>query len=113
MNSSNPITYPAILEALLSANDLTDEQSKYLMNSWLENKIEPVQTGAFLAAFRAKGISGNELSEMAKVLQTASKAPSNIPDFKLGDTCGTGGDGANTFNISTAVAFVSSALGSR
>ena len=111
MTSSKPISFSLILESLLSANDLTDEQSNYLMNSWLENKIEPVQTGAFLAAFRAKGISGDELSIMAKILQDASARPKNLPAFELTDTCGTGGDGANTFNISTAVAFVSAALG--
>ena len=111
MNSSNPITFSGILESLLSSNDLTENQSNYLMNSWLENKIEPVQTGAFLAAFRAKGISGDELSVMAKILQNASTKPPNLPSYALVDTCGTGGDGANTFNISTAVAFVSAALG--
>ena len=111
MTQLNPITFSVILESLLSANDLTEEQANYLMNSWLENKIEPVQTGAFLAAFRAKGVSGNELSAMAKILQDASITPSDLPTFDLVDTCGTGGDGANTFNISTAVAFVSAALG--
>ena len=111
MNPLNPIDFSIILESLLSVNDLTDEQSNYLMNSWLENKIEPVQTGAILTALRAKGVSGEELSVMAKVLQNASKTPSNLPDLDLVDTCGTGGDGANTFNISTAVAFVSAALG--
>jgi anthranilate phosphoribosyltransferase len=111
MTSFNPITFSLILESLLSSNDLTEEQSNYLMNSWVENKIEPVQTGAFLAAFRAKGVSGEELSSMAKILQDASITPSDLPTFDLVDTCGTGGDGANTFNISTAVAFVSAALG--
>ena len=111
MTPLNPITFSVILESLLSSNDLTDEQSNYLMNSWLDNKIEPVQTGAFLAAFRAKGVSGDELSAMAKILQNASITPSELPSFDLVDTCGTGGDGANTFNISTAVAFVSAALG--
>ena len=111
MTPLNPISFSVILESLLSANDLTEEQSNYLMNSWLENKIEPVQTGAFLAAFRAKGVSGDELSAMAKILQDASITPSDLPSFDLVDTCGTGGDGANTFNISTAVAFVSAALG--
>ena len=72
MTKPNPISFSAILESLISANDLTDDQSSYLMNSWLENKIEPVQTGAFLAAFRAKGVSGDELSAMAKILQNAS-----------------------------------------
>ena len=111
MTLLNPITFPVLLESLLAANDLSKEQSNYLMNSWLENKIEPVQTGAFLAAFRAKGVSGDELSAMAKILQDASTTPSDLPSFDLVDTCGTGGDGANTFNISTAVAFVSAALG--
>ena len=111
MTLSNPITFPVLLESLLAANDLTKEQSNYLMNSWLENKIEPVQTGAFLTAFRAKGVSGDELSAMAKILQDASTTPSDLPSYDLVDTCGTGGDGANTFNISTAVAFVSAALG--
>ena len=111
MTASNPITFSVILESLLLANDLTEEQSNYLMNSWLENKITPVQTGALLAAFRAKGVSGDELSVMAKILQDASLTPSDIPSFDLVDTCGTGGDGANTFNISTAVAFVSATLG--
>ncbi len=111
MTPLNPINFSSILESLLSFNDLTEEQSNYLMNSWLENKIEPVQTGAFLAAFRAKGVSGDELSSMAKILQDASTTTSDLPPFDLVDTCGTGGDGANTFNISTAVAFVSAALG--
>ena len=111
MTSTKPLTYSLILESLIASNDLSDDESKFLMNSWLENKIEPVQTGALLAAFRSKGISGHELSIMAKVLQDASISPSNLPSFELIDTCGTGGDGANTFNISTAVAFVSAALG--
>ena len=111
MTLLNSITFPVLLESLLAANDLTKEQSNFLMNSWLENKIEPVQTGAFLAAFRAKGVSGDELSAMAKILQDASTTPSDLPSYDLVDTCGTGGDGANTFNISTAVAFVSAALG--
>tara|TARA_Y100001968_G_scaffold205631_1_gene188838 strand:+ start:91 stop:1134 length:1044 start_codon:yes stop_codon:yes gene_type:complete len=113
MTQLNPISFSLILEALLCSKDLTEEQSSYLMNSWLENKIDPVQTGAFLAAFRAKGVSGDELSVMAKILQDASTTPSAPPSFDsdLVDTCGTGGDGANTFNISTAVAFVSAALG--
>ena len=86
MTTSNPITFSVILESLLAANDLTDEQSNYLMNSWLGNKIEPVQTGAFLAAYRAKGISGNELSSMAKVLHQKLpwlEMPLRMPQFEL------------------------------
>ena len=112
MTPSNPVSFSEILESLLSFNDLKEEQSNFLMNSWINNKFEPVQTGALLAAFRAKGVSGEELSVMAQILQNAASLPPiNPPNLHLVDTCGTGGDGANTFNISTAVAFVSAALG--
>ena len=111
MTLTNHLNLSGILESLLLGNDLVEEQSEYLMNSWLNNQIDPVQTGALLAAFRAKGILGEELSVMARLLQNASNIPAAIPDLDLVDTCGTGGDGANTFNISTAVSFVSAACG--
>ncbi len=111
MSSSNPSPFSGILEKLLEGEELNEDSSTWLMESWLNNQFEPVQTGALLAAFRSKGISGSELSCMAKVLQNACKIPIDLPHFELVDTCGTGGDGANTFNISTAVAFVSASCG--
>ena len=102
---------PEILEKLLNGLDLDKSESINLMKSWLNEEIEPVQTGAFLAAFRSKGVSGEELTGMAGVLQDSCKLPFSIPQISMVDTCGTGGDGANTFNISTAVAFVSAACG--
>ncbi len=110
MNSNNT-SFSNILESLLEGHDLSEEQSSVLMHSWLNEDFQPVQTGALLAAFRSKGVNGNELSGMAKVLQNACSMPIQPPDYFLVDTCGTGGDGANTFNISTAVAFVSAACG--
>lgn len=64
----------------------------------------------FLSALRAKGATGTELSSMAEVLLNACKLPVERPNLFMVDTCGTG-DGANTFNISTAVAFVASSCG--
>ena len=109
----NPVndSWPEILEKILEGQDMTDYQSKYLMESWLEEKLSPVQTGAFLSALRAKKINGSELAAMANVLRAACPLPCSIPDLNLVDTCGTGGDGANTFNISTAVAFTASSCG--
>ena len=98
----------SILDSLLDGNDLNEITAQKLMNLWLNNEIQPVQTGALLAGFRAKGATGNELSSMAKVLLEFCKLPIQRPDLYMIDTCGTGGDGANTFNISTAVAFVAS-----
>ena len=104
-------TNSEILDQLLYGQNLDYEASTTLMKRWLNDEISDVQTGAFLSAFRAKGATGNELSSMAEVLLKACKLPIERPDLFMVDTCGTGGDGANTFNISTAVAFVASSCG--
>ena len=104
-------TNSEILDQLLLGNNLDDVTSRSLMKRWLNEEILDVQTGAFLSAFRAKGATGIELSSMAGVLLNACKLPIERPEIFMVDTCGTGGDGANTFNISTAVAFVSSSCG--
>jgi anthranilate phosphoribosyltransferase len=105
------IACPALLEQLLQGTSLSGEQATALMQAWLAEELEPVNTGALLAALRAKGVNGEELAAMAAVLREACPLPGPRPDLPLVDTCGTGGDGANTFNISTAVAFVAAACG--
>ncbi len=105
------VSWPILLEKLLQANELNANEAKALMNAWLNEELLPVQTGAFLAALRAKKISGLELSTMAEVLRDACVFPYKIPESFMVDTCGTGGDGADTFNISTAVAFVAASAG--
>ena len=100
-----------VLEEILNGNNLDEVTAKHLMKSWLLEEFSPVQTGALLAGFRSKNVTGVELSSMASELISACSLPINRPDLFIVDTCGTGGDGANTFNISTAVAFVSSACG--
>ncbi len=108
---SNNKTNSEILDQLLSGQNLDDETSSSLMKSWLNDELLDVQTGAFLSALRAKGVTGKELSSMAEVLLNSCKLPTQRPDLFMVDTCGTGGDGATTFNISTAVAFVASSCG--
>ena len=81
------------------------------MQAWLAEELSPVQTGAFLAGLRAKGMVADELAAMASVLRGACPLPCDRPNLAMVDTCGTGGDGAETFNISTAVAFTAAALG--
>src|SRR4028118_132684 len=110
--------WPALLEQLLDRQSLSRAQAADLMQGWLAEAIPPVLSGAILAAIQAKGISAQELAGMAQVLHSQSQASesksifnpkSSISNLKLIDTCGTGGDGASTFNISTAVAFVAAA----
>ena len=105
------IEFNLILEDLLSGKDLDESTSKHLMISWLNEDFSPVQTGALLAALRVKKASGIELASMGDELLKACDLPIDRPDLFLVDTCGTGGDGVNTFNISTAVAFVAAACG--
>ncbi|MEL6381164.1 MAG: anthranilate phosphoribosyltransferase, partial [Cyanobacteria bacterium J06626_18] len=89
-------------------------EAEALMRGWLTEDIPPVLSGAILAAIQAKGVSADELAGMARVLQAqslgGSVADATMPT-PLIDTCGTGGDGSHTFNISTTVAFVAAAAG--
>ena len=110
--------WPLLLQQLLDRQSLDRAQAADLMQGWLAEAIPPVLSGAILAALQAKGISASELAGMAFVLQSqslggdfASISPSEVSaaSLPLIDTCGTGGDGASTFNISTAVAFVAAA----
>ncbi len=103
--------WPALLEQLLRGDSLSTEQATALMRGWLAQQIDPVLTGGLLVALRAKGVTGGELAAMATVLRQACPMPGARPSFDLVDTCGTGGDGADSFNISTAVAFVVAACG--
>ena len=108
---SSKLSNPEILNTLLRGKNLDDSTSRLLMQRWLNDEISDVQTGAFLSALRAKGSTGVELSSMAEELLNACKLPVARPNLYMVDTCGTGGDGANTFNISTAVAFVAASCG--
>lgn len=106
--------WPSLLKQLLDRESLSSEQASQLMQGWLNEEIPEVLSGAILAAIQAKGVSAEELAGMAQVLQSQSLQKTPIEHkTPVIDTCGTGGDGASTFNISTAVAFVASAAGVR
>ncbi len=106
---TQPATWSQLLQQLLEKQSLTQAQSKILMQGWLDGDIPPVLSGAILAALEAKKITASELAGMAQALQ----APAIAHPTPAIDTCGTGGDGASTFNISTAVAFVAAAAGAK
>jgi anthranilate phosphoribosyltransferase len=103
--------WPTLLQQLLDRQSLSAPQAIQLMEGWLKDEIEPVLSGAILAAIQAKGVDADELVGMASVLRDRSATPWPQRPACLVDTCGTGGDGASTFNISTAVSFVVAAAG--
>lgn len=106
-----------LLQKLLDRQSLSQTEASELMQGWLTEAIPPVLSGAILVALQLKGVSAAELAGMATVLLQQSvdadvDAPGQVGlPTPLVDTCGTGGDGAATFNISTAVAFVTAAAG--
>jgi anthranilate phosphoribosyltransferase len=114
MESTLGLDWPALLQQLIDRQSLSMDQAEGLMQGWLAEAIPPVLSGAILAALQAKGFSASELAGMAKVLQAQSLGGTQddaaLPTPRI-DTCGTGGDGASTFNISTAVSFVAAAAG--
>ncbi len=99
----------SILQQLLDRQSLSREQAARLMQSWLQSEIPDSLSGAILTAIQAKGVAADELAGMASVL--LDNTQTTQPASNLVDTCGTGGDGKSTFNISTAVAFVVAAAG--
>ncbi|MBW4661308.1 MAG: anthranilate phosphoribosyltransferase [Drouetiella hepatica Uher 2000/2452] len=120
--------WSVLLQQLLDRQSLDMSQAAVLMQGWLTEAIAPVISGAILAAIQAKGVSSSELAGMAQVLQSqslasktaasktaASKTAAIATEMRfptpLIDTCGTGGDRASTFNISTTTAFVAAAAG--
>jgi anthranilate phosphoribosyltransferase len=104
--------WPTLLQQLLDRHSLSQSQASQLMQGWLQEEIPAVLSGAILAAIQAKGVSAEELAGMAQVLQGQSLQQNLIKHSQpLVDTCGTGGDGSSTFNISTVVAFVVAAAG--
>ena len=97
------------LEALQAGRDLGAEGMTRLVESLLDGGCAPEQTAALLIALRDKGETAEELASAAAVLRRECQPLS--PNGDVLDTCGTGGDGLGTFNISTATALVAAAAG--
>ncbi|NLK63319.1 MAG: anthranilate phosphoribosyltransferase [Fusobacteria bacterium] len=93
---------------LLKMESLTESQMIAAMEDIMEGRASDILITSFLTGLRIKGETAEEITGGAKVMR--SKAHQiNLDDIYTLDTCGTGGDRANTFNISTATAFVAAA----
>jgi anthranilate phosphoribosyltransferase len=96
----------------LSAHeDLHAAEAAGLMRIILEGKASQAQIGAFLLALHMKGETAEEISAFAQVMRDTALTIKPVTGRMLVDTCGTGGDGAQTFNISTASAIVAAGAG--
>ena len=97
------------IDLVVAGKSLSSEQATAVMQEIMEGEATPAQLGAFLTALRLKGETVREIAAMAAVMR--EKALPVPVEGRLLDVVGTGGDGKNTFNISTAVAFVAAAAG--
>src|SRR3954453_18501477 len=91
---------------------LSRAQSASAIDAMLDGGAPVAQMAALLVALRVKGETPDEIAGAAQAMR-ARAAKVNVSQDRLIDTCGTGGDGAHTFNISTASAFVAAAAGAR
>ena len=95
---------------LVAGENMTEAQMMAVMDEVMEGKATPAQIAAFVTALRMKGETVEELTGAARIMRRkATRIDARSP--VIVDTCGTGGDGRNTFNISTTAAFVVAAAG--
>ncbi len=107
---SGEIWFGEVLRALLERRDLTESQMRGAMQEVISGRATEGQVAALLVALRMKGESAIEIAAAAAVLREHMVRLETECDGVL-DTCGTGGDGACTFNISTAAALAAAAAG--
>jgi anthranilate phosphoribosyltransferase len=113
-----------MISKVVRGEDLAEEEMKTAMDEILDGKATGAQIGAFLTALRMKGESVEEIASAAAALKARMKKIQvgnhlinldrdeiNVDDETIVDTCGTGGDGTTTFNVSTATAFVVAGAG--
>ena len=98
------------LAYLVSGQDLTRADAQTAMNLIMSGQAGEAQIGSFLTALRMKGVTSGEITGFATAMRQQA-LQIQCSDRCLVDTCGTGGDGKKTFNISTTVAFILAASG--
>ncbi|MEM7026956.1 MAG: anthranilate phosphoribosyltransferase [Pseudomonadota bacterium] len=100
------------LNEVITGHDLERKDMHDVMQTIMQGEATPAQIGGLLVALRLKGESVGEISAAAQVMRELAEKVT-VDNEYLVDTCGTGGDGANTFNISTCSAFVTAASGAK
>jgi anthranilate phosphoribosyltransferase len=97
------------ISALVSGRSLAADEAAQVMEEIMQGEATPAQFGAFVTALRLKGETVDEIVGLARTMR--ARAIPVVTDGLVVDTCGTGGDGSHTFNISTTAAFVAAGAG--
>jgi len=110
----DPALWPDVIGRLLRRDDLPDALTSQAMAVVLSGDATDAQIAAFAVGLRAKGETADELAALVRtMLDFADRVDLSDIDEPLVDTCGTGGDGAGTVNVSTMAAVVTAAAGAR
>lgn len=104
--------FPPLLEKLHRREDLTTEEASAAMEEIMDGRAQPAQIAGFLVALGMKGERPGEIVGLARTMRARATKLSK-PFAPVFDTCGTGGDRAHTFNVSTVAALVVAACGQR
>jgi anthranilate phosphoribosyltransferase len=100
------------ISKVVEGQHLNREEARGVMSEIMEGEATPAQIGSLLTALRIKGETADEITGFAETIRSKATAVTTVQQNLL-DTCGTGGDGAVTFNISTASAIIAAAGGIR
>jgi len=100
-----------ILSKVTASEDLSSDEMTAAMNIIMEGRATQAQIGSFITALKMKGETIDEISAAAAVMREKAQRVSVPRDVTVVDTCGTGGDGAHTFNISTLSALIAAGAG--
>jgi anthranilate phosphoribosyltransferase len=103
---------PQAIARVVDHRDLSETEMTEVMRQIMTGQATPAQIGGFLVGLRMKGETVDEITAAARVMRELATHV-EVAGPHLVDTCGTGGDGASTFNISTASAMVAAAAGAR
>jgi len=105
-----PSIWPGLLGRLLRGEDLDEGAAATAMGAVMSGDATPAQVAGFLVALRMKGETDAELTGLVRAMRDAA-LPVDVGDTPVVDTCGTGGDRAGTFNVSTLAALVAAGAG--
>jgi len=108
---NNDLVIRQAIGLVMGGRDLNQEMAGTVMQEIVEGKPTGAQIGAFLAAMQLKEPSTGEIAAFARVMRARAVPIHRGQSGMLLDTCGTGGDGMASFNISTAAAFVAAGAG--
>ena len=110
MNHAVKINLKPVLNRLFQGEKLDKTEAKSILTDIGRGRVEPYQIAAFLTCFRMRPISGTELAGFREAM-IGLAVNVDFSDLETIDLCGTGGDGKNTFNISTTASFVVAGAG--